>query len=147
MIVLAVLIVLFCGLICSLAGYYISAEKGRGGFEGLLLGFLFGPFGLLLTVLMPPPAVRLEPFLPFRTVMGMIAFCIFGLFVMGTVFGTMTALTGDADKAAVPKPEPARTEFQLPPPGDPMLPYVVGGLGVAAMIMIFVYIHGPKRNR
>jgi hypothetical protein len=55
-------------LVCGLAGYYISAEKGRGGLEGLLFGLVFGLFGLLLTVLMPEPDRRSPPVVAFSTI-------------------------------------------------------------------------------
>jgi hypothetical protein len=57
-------------LACSLTGYYISAEKGRGGLEGFLFGLVFGPFGLLLAVLMPEPPMRREPVVAFGAVAG-----------------------------------------------------------------------------
>jgi hypothetical protein len=34
-------------------GYYIASQKGRPEAEGLLLGFLFGPFGVLILSLLP----------------------------------------------------------------------------------------------
>jgi hypothetical protein len=34
-------------------GYYIAVQKGRPEAEGLLLGFLFGPLGVLLVALLP----------------------------------------------------------------------------------------------
>ena len=34
-------------------GYYIATQKGRPQAEGLLLGFLFGPLGVLLVALLP----------------------------------------------------------------------------------------------
>jgi hypothetical protein len=68
-------------VVCALTGYYISAEKGRGGFEGFLLGLLFGPFGLLLTVLMPEPPERVRPVFPPASVFSILIFVI-GLAVL-----------------------------------------------------------------
>ena len=51
-------------VVCAITGFYISAEKGRGSLEGFMLGLIFGPFGLLLAVLMPEPLRRVEPIVP-----------------------------------------------------------------------------------
>jgi len=37
----------------AFAGAYIAQAKGRPAFEGVVFGFLLGPIGLLMTVLMP----------------------------------------------------------------------------------------------
>jgi hypothetical protein len=50
--------------VCAITGFYISAEKGRGCLEGFVLGLIFGPFGLLLAVLMPEPERRVTPIVP-----------------------------------------------------------------------------------
>jgi hypothetical protein len=63
-------------VVCALTGYYISAEKGRGGFEGFVLGLLFGPFGLLLAVLMPEPPKRVQPMFPPASVFSILIFVI-----------------------------------------------------------------------
>jgi len=41
---------------CAFAGlgYYIAGQKGRSEAEGLILGFLFGPVGVLVEALLPP---------------------------------------------------------------------------------------------
>jgi hypothetical protein len=39
-------------------GYYVAAQKGRPEAEGLLLGFLFGPLGVLLVALLPSKSTR-----------------------------------------------------------------------------------------
>jgi hypothetical protein len=49
--VLIIALVFFAA--CGVAGGYVSGAKGRPGAEGALLGFLFGPLGLLVAVLMP----------------------------------------------------------------------------------------------
>ena len=48
-------------IISALIGCYISGEKGRGGTEGLVFGFLLGPIGVLVTVLMPAPDRPVNP--------------------------------------------------------------------------------------
>jgi hypothetical protein len=45
-------------LACGLGGFYISSEKGRGGWDGFWFGLTLGLFGLLIAVLMPQPPVR-----------------------------------------------------------------------------------------
>lgn len=49
----------------------------------------------------------------------------------------ITAEKAPAPQASVPPLEQAT---------DPMLPWVLGGLAVAATIMVFVYVLGPKRS-
>ena len=34
-------------------GAFVALQKGRSPIEGLMMGFLFGPFGLLITALLP----------------------------------------------------------------------------------------------
>jgi len=63
--------------VCALVGYYISAEKGRGGIEGLLFGLVFGPVGLFLAVLMPEPERRRPPAVAFGTVVFVLMLLIF----------------------------------------------------------------------
>jgi hypothetical protein len=41
---------------CGLIGGALASEKGRGS-DGLLLGFLFGPIGIVIALLLPPKAV------------------------------------------------------------------------------------------
>jgi hypothetical protein len=82
---LVILIWIAVWMVCGLAGYYISAEKGRGGFEGLLFGLFFGPFGLLLTVLMPEPERRVKPAWAFSSVMATIAVLLSVLIVIGLI--------------------------------------------------------------
>lgn len=47
---------LVVGAICGMFGAYISGTKNRNPYEGLALGFMFGPIGLLIAVLMPTQA-------------------------------------------------------------------------------------------
>jgi hypothetical protein len=47
------------GLAMGGIGAYISTQKGREGAEGFFLGFLLGPLGLLIAVLMPVQTPRL----------------------------------------------------------------------------------------
>lgn len=67
-------------VVCAITGFYISAEKGRGSLEGLMLGLVFGPFGLLLAVLMPEPPRRVTPIIPPSMAISMV-FIIVGLTV------------------------------------------------------------------
>jgi hypothetical protein len=124
-------------LLCALAGYYISAEKGRGGFEGLLLGLIFGPFGLLLTVLMPTPVARLEPLLPFKAIIGLIGCGLVGLILIGLTASPVTALQQRA--APELKIEPPVSQAVLAP-ADRSLYFVLAGLGGAAAVMGWVYL-------
>ena len=41
------------GVMFAFVGSFISQAKGRPGFEGAVLGFIAGPFGWLIAVLMP----------------------------------------------------------------------------------------------
>lgn len=45
---LAVLWAIFAGL-----GYYVAGQRGRPEVEGVVLGFLFGPLGVLIVLLLP----------------------------------------------------------------------------------------------
>lgn len=36
-----------------LLGIYVAGERGRSGWEGFILAFLFGPFGVLIEALLP----------------------------------------------------------------------------------------------
>jgi hypothetical protein len=40
-------------LACAIIGRYVAEQKGRSGAEGLWLGFLLGPLGVLVAALMP----------------------------------------------------------------------------------------------
>lgn len=44
-------VILWC--IFGLFGAYVAAQKNRAGMEGLILGFLFGPLGVLIVALLP----------------------------------------------------------------------------------------------
>ncbi len=44
------------GLIFGAFGAWVAAQRGRGGGEGLILGFLFGPLGVLVEALLPQGA-------------------------------------------------------------------------------------------
>jgi uncharacterized membrane protein YeaQ/YmgE (transglycosylase-associated protein family) len=46
------------GLIFGAFGAWVAAQRGRGGGEGLILGFLFGPLGVLVEALLPQGAPR-----------------------------------------------------------------------------------------
>jgi hypothetical protein len=39
-------------------GSWIAGQRGRSGFEGFILGFLFGPLGVLVEALLPPGQSR-----------------------------------------------------------------------------------------
>ncbi|MDR3633521.1 MAG: hypothetical protein P4L84_06775 [Isosphaeraceae bacterium] len=41
---------------CAALGWYVSAQKGRGAAEGLVLGLLFGPLGVAVALLLPTVA-------------------------------------------------------------------------------------------
>ena len=51
-----IIIVVLVGLVCGLIGGALASEKGRG-LEGLVLGFFFGPIGIVIALLLPPQAV------------------------------------------------------------------------------------------
>jgi hypothetical protein len=40
-------------LVMGALGAFVALQKGRSPIEGLLMGFLFGPFGVLITALLP----------------------------------------------------------------------------------------------
>jgi hypothetical protein len=42
-------------------GAWVSSQKGRGQGEGAVLGFLFGPLGILVAALMPQKYVERLP--------------------------------------------------------------------------------------
>jgi hypothetical protein len=46
-------IAFICGLIFGFLGRWIAGEKHREPSEGFLLGFLFGPLGVLIEALLP----------------------------------------------------------------------------------------------
>jgi flagellar biosynthesis GTPase FlhF len=41
-------------------GFWLAGEKGRSELEGLILGFLFGPLGVLIEGLLPTDTARLD---------------------------------------------------------------------------------------
>ena len=47
-------------LACGVIGAVIASYKGRGGCGWSVLGVLFGPFALILALVMPPNQVDLE---------------------------------------------------------------------------------------
>jgi hypothetical protein len=136
----------------SLAGYYISAEKGRGGLEGLVFGFLFGPFGLMLTVLMPEPAVRMKPVVPFKTIitaigLTMASIVLFALFLTATAGVAKQVTDGQMKTAQSLQLEPSGSQLVFDPQrasGDPMFPYVVAGLVIAVSVLVLVHVLGRK---
>lgn len=141
MFAMLILALVFFFLACGLAGFYISAEKGRGGPEGLLLGFLFGPFGLLLTVLMPEPASRRRPVLPFVVLLEIVGAGTIGLILIGAILsiGKTSGQTGKppaAVRLAVNQPDPISVERKT----DPALFWVLGFLAVGAIILASVYL-------
>jgi hypothetical protein len=74
-------------VVCALTGSYISAEKDRGSLEGMLLGGVFGPFGLLLAVLMPAPAKPVVPLFP----PGMLIAALFAIIGLAVMTGIIVA--------------------------------------------------------
>jgi hypothetical protein len=46
--------------VCGCLGAWVARQKGRGGDEGFYLGFLFGPFGVLIEALLPNKAAGSE---------------------------------------------------------------------------------------
>jgi hypothetical protein len=48
---------IFYLLVTGLAGSYVSFEKGRSGWEGLLFGVFFGPIGLVVAACLPTAPV------------------------------------------------------------------------------------------
>jgi hypothetical protein len=55
-------VVVVGAIVCGLLGSWVASQKRRGGGEGCLLGFLFGPFGVLIEAILPtivePPPLR-----------------------------------------------------------------------------------------
>jgi hypothetical protein len=49
----AVLAAVAAWVALGLLGWYVSAQKGRPAAEGVLLGLLFGPLGVLVAALLP----------------------------------------------------------------------------------------------
>jgi hypothetical protein len=148
MIALIVFVCLIVALMSALAGYYISAEKGRGGFEGLCFGFFFGLFGLLLTVLMPEPPFRAKPLWSFGSVMASIGTCLSVLILIAFLEGGGAIATykiATEAPAAVAKSAQPAVQFG-PPTSDPTVPYLIGALGIAAAVMIFVSVLAPRRK-
>ena len=134
-------------LVSALAGYYISAEKGRGGLEGLLFGFLFGPFGLMLTVLMPEPPERLPAVVPFKTIMtaiGLTMCCVFlsGLMMLG-VTSAARQVTQEPGQIMRARPTSGPEPISIERKNDPALFWVLGLLGLGAAVLIAVNV---RRN-
>lgn len=48
-----ILFVVILWVIFALFGAYVASQKNRAGMEGLILGFLFGPLGVLIEALLP----------------------------------------------------------------------------------------------
>jgi len=62
-ILLYILYFVGAGVVCGGLSAWIAGEKNRGFGEGLLLGFLFGPLGVLVEALLPsgsPPEANPE---------------------------------------------------------------------------------------
>lgn len=47
------IVLLIFWLIMSVFGVWVAGQKNRKPSEGFLLGFLFGPFGVLIEALLP----------------------------------------------------------------------------------------------
>jgi hypothetical protein len=47
-------------VVCGLAGAYVADQKGRPRGEGLVLGALLGPLGVVVAALMPGPQPKTE---------------------------------------------------------------------------------------
>jgi hypothetical protein len=45
-------LLLLC-LECSYLGAWLAGQRGRSDLEGFILGFLFGPFGLMIELFLP----------------------------------------------------------------------------------------------
>ena len=58
-----ILPVLILAFVFGCLGSWIASQKNRGGGEGFWLGFLFGPFGVLIEALLPTiaPPVAVSP--------------------------------------------------------------------------------------
>ena len=54
---------LVAGFVFGLLGCYISGQKNRPVFEGLAMGFLFGPLGVLVAALLPTIPKAPDPFI------------------------------------------------------------------------------------
>lgn len=39
--------------VCGCLAAWIAGQRGRSGVEGFLLGFLFGPFGIIIELFLP----------------------------------------------------------------------------------------------
>lgn len=59
---------LSCGLLylllCGLAGCYASNQRGRDFGEGLVLGLLLGPFGVIVAAVLPSVELHRPPAIP-----------------------------------------------------------------------------------
>jgi len=60
-----IVVILFVALMVACAfgflGGWVAGEKGRSRNEGALIGFLFGPLGVLILVLLPSKEARPSP--------------------------------------------------------------------------------------
>jgi hypothetical protein len=137
-------------LVSCLTGYYISAEKGRGGLEGLLFGLVWGPCGLFLAVLMPEPLKRAKPIWPFPRVVAGVILALFILAAIGLLIGDRRPAPNPIAPAPVPtaaklEPEPAKNAGEpTRQTQDPMLYWVIGALGLASIGAIIVYAIAGK---
>lgn len=55
------LFALFCWAACAGVGAYVAGAKGREPAEGGVLGFLLGPFGILIAALLPTRQAAAAP--------------------------------------------------------------------------------------
>jgi hypothetical protein len=91
----------------ALLGYYISGEKGRGGWDGFWFGILLGPFGLLLAVLMPSPLERRRAPMPIMDVLRRVAIGLaiaFGITISLDILFTIIGVLGHVAERAVVSP-------------------------------------------
>lgn len=65
---LAFLAITAGSILCALIGSWVAEQCGRRKVEGMILGFLLGPFGVILEALLPriplasqPPVRIVEP--------------------------------------------------------------------------------------
>jgi hypothetical protein len=84
------------GTVSAWIACYISGEKGRGNTEGFLFGFLLGPFGALIAVLMPAPASPIKPALTGKELVSVSVASFVGLFLLGAFL----SYVGQASRSA-----------------------------------------------